>query len=81
MSYTKDIFAKMLTKAKADFSTTRKLLRRIGQMEPQMLDNLMLGLHQKEFTKINCLEYANCCKTISPAIQNNDIGRIAVKPK
>jgi uncharacterized protein len=34
-------------------------------------------LHDKEFSKIDCLECANCCKTISPAMNDTDVSRMA----
>ena len=37
--------------------------------------------HIQEFDKINCLECANCCKTISPAIYESDLKRIAAALK
>lgn len=35
------------------------------------------ALHDEAFSKINCLNCANCCKTISPRFKNTDIVRIA----
>jgi hypothetical protein len=34
-------------------------------------------LHDEAFSKINCLNCANCCKTISPRFKNTDIVRVA----
>ncbi|HLR36718.1 MAG TPA: YkgJ family cysteine cluster protein, partial [Chitinophagaceae bacterium] len=34
-------------------------------------------LHEEAFSHINCLECANCCKTISPRYKAPDIKRIA----
>jgi uncharacterized protein len=34
-------------------------------------------LHYEEFEKIDCLECGNCCKSISPAIYESDIRRMA----
>jgi Fe-S-cluster containining protein len=35
------------------------------------------AIHEKAFVGINCLNCANCCKTISPRFNNTDISRIA----
>jgi Fe-S-cluster containining protein len=35
------------------------------------------GLHEEAFSKINCLNCAGCCKTISPRFKTPDITRIA----
>ena len=37
----------------------------------------MLQLHEDQFSKINCLECANCRKTTSPIFTNRDISRIS----
>ncbi|MBL7682146.1 MAG: YkgJ family cysteine cluster protein [Flavipsychrobacter sp.] len=34
-------------------------------------------LHEEAFSKIDCLECANCCKNYSPRFKNPDIKRIA----
>src|SRR5437763_15208591 len=35
------------------------------------------ALHNEAFTKINCLECANCCKNYSPRFKTPDIKRIS----
>lgn len=37
----------------------------------------MLQLHQDEFSKTNCLDCANCCKTTGPLFTAVDIERIS----
>lgn len=41
----------------------------------------MPELHEEAFSKINCLECANCCKNYSPRFKQPDIKRIAKKLK
>jgi Fe-S-cluster containining protein len=36
-------------------------------------------LHNKAFEKIDCLQCANCCKSIPPLINTSDISRISKK--
>jgi len=38
---------------------------------------LLPALHEEAFSKINCLECANCCKNYSPRFKMPDIRRIA----
>ncbi len=38
---------------------------------------LMPELHEKAFEKVDCLQCANCCKTISPRFNKTDMPRIA----
>lgn len=40
-------------------------------------EKIMQAVHDEVFSKIDCLECANCCKTISPRFNNTDIARIA----
>lgn len=53
------------------------LLKRLKKTDHATLDRRMVTLHNYYSDKIDCLECANCCKSISPAITNRDIDRIA----
>jgi len=39
--------------------------------------NALPELHEEAFSKIDCLQCANCCKNYSPRFKNPDIKRIA----
>lgn len=41
------------------------------------LDHFVLEAHDEAFSHIDCLECANCCKTTSPIILQEDIDRLA----
>jgi Fe-S-cluster containining protein len=77
MSYTSDSIERMRAKAIAGLKETMKLMRRLGQMQPRKLDKLIMQLHTEEFENINCLECANCCHSISPAMNHTDVRRMA----
>jgi uncharacterized protein len=53
----------------------KRFLERSGQIKG--LEKLLPGLHDEAFSKINCLDCAGCCKTISPRFKTPDIVRIA----
>ncbi len=61
----------------------KKLLQKLKKLKPKELDARINNLHDDAFEKIDCLECANCCISISPAIVDNDIKRIskAIKTK
>jgi Fe-S-cluster containining protein len=40
-------------------------------------DGLILRLHERAINKIDCLECANCCRTLGPRVTDKDIDRIA----
>lgn len=58
-----------------------KKLKKLGTTE---LDERIHSLHEKYEEEIDCLDCGNCCKSISPAMKDRDIERIAkylkVKP-
>lgn len=41
------------------------------------LDSVAIALNKKAFEKIDCLQCANCCKTMSPTYKKSDVKRIA----
>lgn len=55
----------------------KELLKRIKKKKPSDLDTVMGDLHNETFARINCLNCANCCKTISPFLIDRDIQRIS----
>ncbi len=50
---------------------------RLRKKKPKTLDSFVYDAHVNAFDKIDCLECANCCKSISPIIIDRDIDRIA----
>lgn len=55
----------------------KKLLQQLRKINPKKLDNTINGLHEQAFELIDCLDCANCCKSISPSVRDNDIRKIA----
>lgn len=62
----------------------RKFLDRIKKRPPKDLDRVVIALDEEVFEEVDCLECANCCKTISPTFSQRDIerlaGRLRVRP-
>ena len=61
---------------KAEKDQTR-YLQRLRNKNPKKLDEMFRQLHDEVFAEIDCLDCANCCKTISPRFMKRDIERIA----
>jgi len=59
------------------FQENKKLFARIKKSKPKNIDDVVHAIHDEVFENINCLECANCCKTISPIITDKDIERIS----
>ncbi len=64
-------------KAKKAGKTNKKLLKKFQNKRNKGLEKLLPELHEEAFSHINCLECANCCKTISPRYKAPDRKRIA----
>lgn len=63
--------------AELDKKRQRKFLDRIKQRPPRDLDEQVIALDEATFQEVDCLQCANCCKTISPIFIPKDIDRIA----
>ena len=81
----KDTLKSLPEKAKQKHAENKKYLRKLKKRPPKNLDTVMQLLHEEEFSRTNCLECANCCKTTGPLFTDTDIVRIAkhlkVKPQ
>ena len=56
-----------------------KFLKNIdkGKLSVRGLDSLASGLNEKAFKTIDCLNCANCCKTMTPTYTKTDVKRIS----
>jgi Fe-S-cluster containining protein len=55
----------------------KRFLEKLKKKKPKNLDVNVAGLHDEVFEYTDCLECANCCKSISPVVIDRDIDRIA----
>ena len=55
----------------------QKIAQRLKKRKIKNFDYLMQEIHEVVFDKIDCLSCANCCKTTSPIILEQDLKRIA----
>ena len=63
--------------AKLAYRSNRELVNRLKRKPPADLDERVRELHREVFSRINCLDCANCCRTLGPRITDKDISRIA----
>lgn len=56
---------------------TEAFLRRLKKKKPKNLDDVVHDLHYEAFFTFDCLDCANCCKTIGPRLTDKDIERFA----
>ena len=63
--------------AKNNKRENQKIIERLKARKPKGLDKVTNHLHREAFSHINCLDCANCCKTLGPRIVQKDIDRIS----
>ncbi|RIJ49379.1 YkgJ family cysteine cluster protein [Maribellus luteus] len=56
---------------------TAAFLKKLKKKKPKDLDDFVQGLHIDAFAQFNCLDCANCCKTIGPRLIDKDVERLA----
>lgn len=59
------------------FQENKVFFARLKKKKPKNLDIIAQKLHDEIFQEIDCLDCANCCKTISPTLYDKDINRLA----
>ncbi|PQB04834.1 YkgJ family cysteine cluster protein [Aureitalea marina] len=73
-----DDFLKQLPDlAKDTQKQNKRFFAKLRKKPPAKLDQLMQELHENEFSRTDCLECANCCKTTGPLFTDRDIERLA----
>lgn len=55
----------------------KRFFNKLRRKPPKQLDYLMQELHEEEFSRTDCLQCANCCKTTGPLFTNKDISRLS----
>ncbi len=72
-----DLLPRLAQRAKDERKANRKFFRKLSRRPPRQLDATVAELHEEVFSRIDCLQCANCCKTTSPIFRDIDIDRIA----
>jgi len=69
---------KQLTEdAKEKYKENKRFFSILKKRRIKRLDPMVHEIHEKVFTKTDCLTCGNCCKTTSPIFTEKDIKRIA----
>ena len=72
-----EILKQLPEKARQRANENKKFFQKLKKKPPRNLDLLMQELHDEEFSKTDCLQCANCCKTTGPLFTDADILRIS----
>lgn len=70
-----------LQKARKKRPETKQFLKGLRKKVPKDLDHQFAEAHEEAFEHIDCLQCANCCRTMSPRVKQRDIRRISKKLK
>ncbi|WP_372752608.1 YkgJ family cysteine cluster protein [Labilibaculum sp.] len=77
MSHIKIDLEQLTQKAKNTETANKEFFAKLKKKKPKQLDSLVKTIHNEVFEDLDCLECANCCKSISPMITDKDIERLA----
>lgn len=64
-------------KAREKQKVNKQYLDKLQTRRGKGVEKLLPDLHEEAFSKIDCLQCGNCCKTISPRFKAPDIRRIS----
>ena len=62
---------------KTAYKLNKQFVRKLKLRPPKQLDEIGGELHEAVFSEIDCLDCANCCKSIPPILNDNDIRRLS----
>lgn len=68
---------KFRARARSKRQENKAFFRKLKQLPPKQLDTTFHEAHDEAFSRINCLDCANCCKTTGPLFTDQDINRLA----
>ncbi|MDD2565031.1 MAG: YkgJ family cysteine cluster protein [Salinivirgaceae bacterium] len=77
MSYTENLLTNLLQHEKRNRTEVNQFFKFLKRKKPSDLDYHMHEIHDLVFSRIDCLQCANCCRSLGPRITNNDINRLS----
>lgn len=71
------MYEDILENAKSQKNNHAVFLKKLGSQNVPEFHDLLVRTHESVFSKIDCLQCANCCKSTPPLINTTDIKRIS----
>ena len=68
---------KLKIKALTAENSNKTFFKKLKKNQLKELDNTIQEIHEEVFEEINCLDCANCCKTLGPRITIKDIEKLS----
>ena len=54
-----------------------RIIRKLKEMKPREVEFLLEKEHQEVFSRIDCLDCANCCRTLGPRLTEPDVRKLS----
>jgi len=77
MKINKETIAEIKTLAFKNKKENATFFRQVAAKPPGRVDEAFQTLHEEVFAEVNCLDCANCCKSLGPKLNAADIRRIS----
>jgi Fe-S-cluster containining protein len=75
--YSRKLMADFDKHKSADYPENKKKIEELKKRSSGAVDEFFHEKHEEVFSGMDCLECANCCKTISPIIMQEDMDALA----
>lgn len=72
----KKFLEQLPTLASNEHNANKAYFARLSKQQARQLDSVVHDLHYDVFEEIDCLECANCCKSLGPRITDRDIEKM-----
>ncbi len=72
---------KLKIKAAKEETSSKSFFAKLKKQKNKRLDLITHEIHDKVFDQTDCLECANCCRSLGPRISDKDISRISKSMK
>ena len=59
-----------------DYAANKSYFAKLSKKQVKQLDSIVHDLHYAVFDEIDCLECANCCRSLGPRITDRDIEKM-----
>lgn len=73
----KKILEQLTFLARNEAADNKAFFAKLSKKQQKQLDGVVHQLHDEVFNEIDCLECANCCKSLGPRVTDRDVERIA----
>ena len=73
----KEEYQLILTRGIAKHAANVKFLKNLASKKVKGLYKIIHQFHAEVFSEIDCMQCANCCRTLGPLLNETDINRIA----